>query len=290
MSELEIASVDDQIAVIDRMIKDRPDLSNPLELHKKILEAQRQIRGSPKKGTNLDWADKSIIDDLQRKAVKSGQPIAIFIDSSIFDSKALLHTIEQVIGALIEKGVKEDWPKNLLDEVKRGETNILDLVSAALKGDVEYFNRHGERFGVSPALILFIVNSLIQPCLEEISKRVDPSFLERWWKAPCPICGRRPMVAMLRARKRHLSCTLCGAVYLADLFLCVNCENVDPYSLKFLAPEGHPEFRVDFCEKCMHYLKVVDESRLKNPIPRGFEDMMTIDLDLMAKRAGLIRA
>ncbi|MCP8305347.1 MAG: formate dehydrogenase accessory protein FdhE [archaeon] len=287
---MEIPSIDDQIAVTDRMIEDRPDLSNPLELHKKILQAQRQVRESPKKGTDVDWDDKSIIDDLQRKAVRSGQPIASFLDPSIFDSKALLHTIGQVIGALIEKGVKEDWPKKFLDEVKRGETNILDLVGAAMKGDAEYFKRYGERFEVSPALILFIINSSIQPCLEEIAKRVDPSFLERWWKAPCPICGRRPMVAKLRARKRHLTCTLCGAVYLADLFLCVNCGNVDPYTLKFLAPEGHSEFRVDFCEKCKHYLKVIDENRLKSPIPRGLEDIMTIDLDLMAKRAGLIRA
>ncbi|NWG09606.1 MAG: formate dehydrogenase accessory protein FdhE, partial [Nitrososphaerales archaeon] len=138
-------------------------------------------------------------------------------------------------------------------------------------------------------LILFIISALIQPCLEEIANKANPSFFEKWWQAQCPICGRRPIVARLKARKRYLICTLCGSEYLADQFLCVNCGNTDPASLKFLAPEGHLELRVDFCVKCKHYLKVIDQDKLKKAIPKGLEDIITIDLDFMAKNFGLIR-
>ncbi len=282
-------SVEDQIRIIDRIITEHLDLRNPLELHKMILQAQRQLRDDPKKGTNVNWDDKSIIEDLQKKARESNQPIAKFLNPSIFDSKALLYGCEQVVKALIGKGMKEDLLKIFLDGLINGKTSILESVNAALKGDAEYFEKYGERLGVNPALILFIVNALIQPCLEEIAKKIDPSFLEKWWQALCPICGRRPMTARLKSRKRYLTCSLCGAEYLADLFLCVNCWNVDPSTLRFLAPEGYPEFRVDFCEKCKHYLKVIDEDKLKRPIPKGLEDVITLGLDVMAKNAGLIR-
>lgn len=282
-------SVDDQIKAIDRIIVENLDLRNPLELYKMILQVQRQIRDDPKKGTSLNWDDKSIIEDLQRKARESNQPMAKFLDSSIFDSKALLQTCERVVKVLIEKGVEEDLLKKFLDELISAKVSIIDLVSVALKGDAEYFGNYGERLGINPVLILFIANVLIQPCLEEIAKKIDLSFLERWWRASCPVCGRRPIVAKLKSRKRYLICSLCGAEYLADLFLCVNCGNIDPLTLKFLVTEGHLEFRVDFCEKCKHYLKVIDEEKLKRPVPKGLEDIITIDLDFMAKNAGLIR-
>ncbi|MCP8313714.1 MAG: formate dehydrogenase accessory protein FdhE [archaeon] len=282
-------SVEDQIRVIDRIIIEHLDLRNPLEFHKMILQAQRQIRDDPKKGTSVNWDDKSIIEDLQKNAREFNQPVAKFLNPSIFDSKALLYSCEQVVKALVEKGMKEDLSKKFLDELISEKISIIDSVSAALKGDAEYFEKYGERLGINPALILFTVSALIQPCLEEIAKKIDPSFLEKWWQALCPICGRRPMTARLRKRKRYLTCTLCGAEHLADLFLCVNCGNVDPTTLKFLAPEGHPELRVDFCEKCRHYLKVIDDDRLRSPIPRGLEDIMTLNLDFMAKSAGLIR-
>jgi formate dehydrogenase maturation protein FdhE len=254
-----------------------------------VLQAQRQLRDDPKKGTSLNWDDKSRIEDLQRKAREFKQPIAKFLDSSIFDSKALLHTCEQIVKALIEKDVKEDLVKKFLDELTSGKVSTIDLVDVALKGDAEYFESHGERLGLDPALILFIANVLIQPCLEEIANRTDPSFLERWWRALCPVCGRRPIIAKLKSRKRYLVCSLCGAEYLTDLFLCVNCGNIDPLTLRFLAPEGRTEFRIDFCEKCQHYLKVIDEEKLRRPISKGLEDIITIDLDFLAKTAGLIR-
>ncbi|MEM3382825.1 MAG: formate dehydrogenase accessory protein FdhE [Nitrososphaerales archaeon] len=283
------SSTNDKLKIIDEIIKDYPDLYNPLELYKMILQAQKQIRDDPKKGTIIDWSDESIIEDLQKKVRQFNQPITNFLNPNIFNSKALINTCERIVKAFIEKGLEKKLLDNFLNELFYGKISIHDLVAATLKGDAGYFKDFGERFKVDPALILFIASTLIQPCLEEIAKRIDSSLLEKWWQAPCPICGRRPIVARLKARKRYLICSLCEAEYLTDLFFCVNCGNIDPTTLKFLAPEDYPEFRVDFCEKCKHYLKVIDESKLKKPIPKGFEDIITIDLDIMANELGLKR-
>ena len=53
--------------------------------------------------------------------------------------------------------------------------------------------------------------------------------------------------------------------------------------------EGKPEFQIDFCTKCNHYLKVIIENKLKEPIPKCIEDILTLNLDIEALNAGLIR-
>ena len=280
--------MEDTITGIDQIMGEHPDLQPPLELHKLILLAQKELRESQKKGTNVNL-NKSIVKDLQKKASQSNQPVASFLSPSIFDSDALFHTCEKVTGILIERGASEERIEKFLEEVKSGKVDILHAVGAALKGDGEPFENYGKRFKADPALILFVISSSIQPCLEEIARNADSSFLDGWWQAQCPVCGRTPIVAKLKSRKRYLACTFCGAEYLADIFMCANCGNGDPATLKFLAPEEHPEFRVDFCEKCRHYLKVIDEDKSGKHIPKGLEDIMTIDLDLMAKDAGLVR-
>lgn len=285
---MENSSLEEKIAIIDKIIGVHPDLKPPLELHKLILLAQKELREKQKIGTSVNW-NKSIVNDLQQKASQSNQPVASFLSPSIFDRDALLHTCEKVADSLVGKGAGKDWLRNFLDEMRSGRIDIYDAVGAALKGNGKAFENYGKRFKADPALILFVISSSIQPCLEEIARNVERSILEKWWQASCPVCGRTPNVAKLKNKKRYLACTFCGAEYLADIFMCANCGNGDPATLKFLAPEEHPEFRVDFCEKCMHYLKVIDEDKSGKHIPKGLEDIMTIDLDLMAKDAGLVR-
>ena len=134
-----------------------------------------------------------------------------------------------------------------------------------------------------------MVSVLIQPCLEEIARKIDSSLLDKWWQAYCPVCGRIPIVARVRQRKRYLVCTFCGAEYLSDRFLCVYCGNKDPYTLKYLSVDAQPAFQIDFCTKCKHYIKVIDEAKLKEAIPRGLEDILTLNLYLVAKNADLVR-
>lgn len=278
-----------EITIVEKIIKERPELQAPLELHKTILVAQNRLRESHSSGTNVNWKDKAIIKNLQQMALNSNQPIAASLSTDIFDSHALIQTYEKLGDMLIEKGIGEGWIKKLSEEMRGGRINILDAFGAALKEDTGFFQVYGKKFEADPALMLFIISSLIQPCLEEIANNVERQFLDGWWQAQCPVCGRLPFVARLKSRKRYLVCPLCKAEYLADMFLCVNCGNTEPDTLKFLAPSEHPEFRLDFCEKCRHYLKVIDEDRLKTHLPKGLEDIMTLELDFMAKNEGLVR-
>ena len=118
--------------------------------------------------------------------------------------------------------------------MESGNLKLPKLIKATLKENLEYIRKVAGDFDVQPALLLYITSVLIQPCLEEIARKIDESLLDKWWQASCPVCGRIPVVAKLRHRKRYLVCTFCGAEYLSDHFICVHCENKDPYTLKYL--------------------------------------------------------
>lgn len=278
-----------KICEIEKLIIEDPELRNPLDFHLRILEAQRHLRMDPGKGTTIDWSDKTVINRLEQQALETNKPIADFIDVSAFIADTIVPACETLIDKLSETGLKGEPLNDFLHGISKGSIDISDAVGAALKGDAGFFERYGEKFGIDPSLLLFTISSSIQPCLEEIAGRVSQSFLDSWWHAPCPVCGRIPFIARLKSGKRYLKCTFCSSEYLADIYMCANCGNGDPGSLKFLAPEDYPEFRVDFCEKCKHYLKVIDKNKLRKHIPEGLEDIMTINLDLIAINAGLVR-
>lgn len=281
--------LNEQIDAINQALFNYQSLSKPLKLHKAILQVRRKIEEKPTKGTTVNWSNRPVIKDLEQHARGSRRPITRFLDPSIFDESLILQVYRQVVHVLLKHGVDEAGLKEFSAKLEKGGVDVLGLIKATIKGDAKWLERKGKTLGIEPAQLLFIVGIPIQPCLEEIARVVDTSFLEEWWQAPCPVCGRIPVIAKLKERKRYLTCIFCGAEYLADLFLCVKCGNTDPPTLRFLRPEGSPEFRVDFCEKCKHYVKVIDEDRLKKPIPRGLEDILTLSLDLMAKDAGLMR-
>lgn len=277
------------MSVVDQAIGRYPDVRRLLEVHKTILNIQKGVREDPHKGTSVNWSNRTEITNLQRKAIAMRRPIASFIDFSIFDTVSLRITAKRLTTLLVEQGFDRKEMEKLAEGIECRQKTISELAAGALGERVECLEEVSSRWGISPKILLLIADILIQPCLEAISLNVDPGFLEKWGQAECPVCGRRPIIAWLKSRKRYLACTLCGAEYAVDLFLCVNCGNVDPTDLKFLAPDDKPEFRVDFCEKCRHYVKVIDMDRLKTPIPRGLEDIITLDLDLIAKNAGLNR-
>jgi len=189
----------------------------------------------------------------------------------------------------IEQNINERGLKKLLNFIEKEKINLFKLIEATLRENIVSIRKAAKKLDVQPALLLYMVSVLIQPCLEEIARKIDSSLLDKWWQAYCPVCGRIPIVARVRQRKRYLVCTFCGAEYLSDRFLCVYCGNKDPYTLKYLSVDAQPAFQIDFCTKCKHYIKVIDEAKLKEAIPRGLEDILTLNLDLVAKNADLVR-
>jgi len=281
-------SVHEQLNTISKLFLKRKELTNSLKLHMKILKVQLEIDNTSTKGTKVDWSDTKLMKDLEGRALKAKKPVIYFLDPSIFDSNVLYPPFKKIAKIFIERETTEGSPGKFLNLINE-KVNIIELIEATLRENDSVITIYAEKLGVQPPLLLYIISALIQPLLEEIARKIDPSLYDKWWQASCPICGRIPNVARVRQRKRYLVCTFCGAEYLYDNFTCVHCDNKDPHTLKFLTIDGKPEFQVDFCVKCKHYIKVIDDEPLKDTIPKGLEDIMTLDLDLVANGEGLVR-
>jgi FdhE protein len=279
-------SIEQRIKAIEEAREKNPELEKILEFYKAILLAQREIDIQLGKGTKMDFGDRKKIQELQSKATQSRKPIINFLESEIFREDALLSSFLQILDKL--PAIARDEMKDFIEALKTKKVSVLEIAAAVIKEEPGFFEKLRQQYKVNPKTLLFIASSIVQPFLEEIARQVDQAFLELWWEAHCPICGKKPVVARIKNRKRYLICSLCGAEYLADLFLCVHCNNLDPNTLGFLAIENEPWFRIDYCEKCKHYLKVINDDKLKFSIPNGLEDLLTLSLDQIAKDAGLL--
>lgn len=282
-------SVNNRLKIITEIIQKRDDLQEYLELQRKILQIQLEIDDPSNKGVKADWNYQLSIPFLEQKSLEAKKPIIHFLNPEIFEEESLISMFREVVKILISTNTDRESLSKFLEYIDAGKISFMKLIEAALSEDETLIISCAEKIGIEPSPLIFLINTPIQPFIEEISQRVSPSFYNKWWRADCPICGRMPSVARIRNRKRYLMCDFCGAEYPSDYVLCVNCGNKDPYTLNYMKIEEKPEFQIDFCTKCKHYLKVIIERNLREPIPRCVEDILTLHLDLEAKQAGLIR-
>ncbi|MCW4021500.1 MAG: formate dehydrogenase accessory protein FdhE [Candidatus Bathyarchaeota archaeon] len=281
-------SVQERLKIISELWKQRGDLRDSLKLHRRILDIQLPIERSHTKGTKIVWDNQAVVD-LQRRSLVAKEPIVHFIDPSVFDLDVLFPMTQEIVYLLTERSTTQGCLGELLSSMENGKMSLHNLIKATLEENVASIRKAAERLDVDPPLLLFVLSTLIQPSLEEIARKTDSSLLDKWWQTSCPVCGRVPAVARIRHRKRYLQCTFCGTEYLSDRFLCAHCGNKDPYTLKYLTPEAQSALQIDYCEKCRHYIKVIYEARLRESVPKGLEDILTLNLDFAAKKAGLKR-
>jgi len=282
-------SIQKQLETVSTMLEKHKDLQSPLELKKRTLLVQLEIDSAPTKGLSIDLGDKGAINDLQQKALDKKLPIIYFLDPSKNDLDALMIAFKKLVQVFVKQNISNEGLKKLLSHLETGKINLSKLIEASLRENISIIEEAAKESNVKAELLLYLVSALIQPCLEEIARKIDSQFHDKWWQGSCPVCGRIPVVARNRYRKRFLVCNYCGTEYLSDNFFCVHCGNKDPYTLKFIEVEAKPAFKIDFCTKCKHYIKVIEEAKLKEPIPKGLEDILTLNLDFLAKDAGLAR-
>jgi len=281
-------SISTQLKTISKIISQEKNAKDLLESHRRILQIQQEIDEMPNKGTQK-CPDLATIASWQKDALRTKKPIIHFLQPSIFDQKALFSKFKKIVKNIAETHVTSQGLRNLLSLTQTGKVNLAKLIEATLTEDAASIKNHADELRIHPALLLFAVSALIQPCLEEIARTTEASLWDTWWQTFCPVCGRIPVTARVRSGKRYLVCTFCGTEYLSDRILCVHCNNADPYTLKYLVAEDQPGFQIDFCKKCQHYVKVIDEGKIREQIPNGLEDMLTFNLDLAAKNRGLVR-
>jgi formate dehydrogenase maturation protein FdhE len=128
----------------------------------------------------------------------------------------------------------------------------------------------------------------LQPYAEYLADHREPVGADGS-PSSCPLCGGRPIVAVLRPQgdgaSKSLICMLCAHEWAFRRIYCPACgEEREPQMAFYSAPEiAH--VRVDVCDTCHTYLKSIDLTKTGLAIP-VVDEMATIPLDLWAREHG----
>lgn len=147
----------------------------------------------------------------------------------------------------------------------------------------------------------FFARALLQPALAAVAARGNhpsqiadrPSHATPLGarRQSCPSCGHPPVVGVLRedieagATARTLVCSLCAAAWAYPRVLCPACGEEDPEKLPRYTAQEIPWVRVEGCDACRRYLKVVDLTQEAEAEPVT-DEIGSTPLDVIARERG----
>jgi FdhE protein len=195
--------------------------------------------------------------------------------------------------AIAEKRLPTEAHK-FLDVIKDEQFDWETIIRASfnpadeepLGKDLKLSDEHDEQLDL---IDLFIEESL-RPELEVIAEKYGAAVEHSGWtEGYCPICGKEPKIGEIRESedgRRYLFCHQCGHKWHFRRIKCPFCGNEEQHSLAYFAVEGEESHRVDVCNKCRRYIKIVELSKSSEEVNLDVEDIATLHLDMLAYEEG----
>jgi FdhE protein len=131
------------------------------------------------------------------------------------------------------------------------------------------------------------------PVLQALNRRYGAAAAAGWIEGYCPMCGAWPALVEQRGleRERRLRCGRCGCDWCATAHRCVLCGETDHDKLgALLTGETSDGSRIETCETCRGYVKVIAALRPSTTEELPLNDLATVELDLAALHRGFARA
>lgn len=175
-------------------------------------------------------------------------------------------------------------------QIRSGELLFNDLI-------YESFNPPPEEEAAEPGepdeasfdLVELFIEESLRPALERVAARYGDAVRKaEWTQGFCPVCGREPKIGEIRDDEgsRYLFCNQCGFEWSYQRIKCPFCSNEEQQSLAYFTIEGDERYRVDVCNECKRYIKMVDFREAKKKADLDIEDIATLHLDMLANDEG----
>ena len=146
-----------------------------------------------------------------------------------------------------------------------------------------------EEEDLSLNIVSMLLRESLRPGFEKvISKYKNLLDKHEWKEGFCPICGSTPKIGEIKGEEghRYLHCYQCGYEWLFPRIVCPFCGNSDQQTLLYFTVEGNEQYRVDTCNVCQQYIKIVDFRESKKDTNLEVEDIATLHLDMIANDEG----
>lgn len=223
--------------------------------------------------------DESLIE----KKMVGGLPLIDF-SSGCFDLTRPKEYFLALLG-VAEKRVPGETAE-LAEKIKDGSCDFEKMVlhSFYVQDDEPDLDAEEEFFDL---VELFLEESL-RPSLEIVAQKyADVIARSGWLEGYCPVCGKEPKIGQIRGEEgRFLFCNQCGFEWHFLRIKCPFCSNEEQQSLAYFTVEGDEQYRVDVCNECKRYIKIVDFRESKREPNLDVEDIATLHLDILANEEG----
>ncbi len=273
---------------IETHLENNSKLNETFDLYKGVLAVHLAYMDEIE--VSLPFKEKEIRNLFRNKRYVLNQHKLKF-DPPIF--KEILHSIA---GVMKEKNpLTPESFMNLLEVQEFKTGNVQEFLSRATSCDKLEMENYIQEIGmdkrakVDKELISFVTFASASPfykrCREEVKSITDFSL---WRLGFCPVCGQTATIAKHRQEDgaRIMECWLCHAEWYHPLMECPYCDNNDQSKLRFFYVNGDNSRQVHVCQKCKHYLKVIDGRAMNKEATLEVEDIATGYLDVVAKKEG----
>lgn len=264
---------DPEIIAIQQAMKDDPKIEKLLDILLALVRIDREDDGTiVQPGLSLDMSRLSegfVLADTRLIPDDLGYLEARFC---------------RLVGTLLEKD------PNGADGIIRfyGDRKAF---RALLSGVLAQEYHFPDTFTASRPAALLAANETLRCLLDPIRVNVEHAKgLDKWVTSYCPVCGAAAHLSFIEGEEGRLalSCSRCLMRWKFRRISCPFCGETGREKVRYFTAENDPIHRVYVCDTCKHYLKSVDTRQRPTAFAR-LEDLMTIRLDVVARREGYLR-
>jgi FdhE protein len=278
-----IDSVDPLVQRLRSLARNSPDLNDVAQVYKAILPLLRDA--------DLRVSAVSMTQEQARAKLDTGLPLLHDLDLEL-DVESVRDLMLRLAHAVENSGEKNHASRIRL-ALEENRLDINRLLPHIAAGERDAVISMAQRLDLDAGLVWTLAQNAFKPALRAWCKQLAP-LAERipWYKGSCFVCGADATLAELRGNNlvKHLRCGQCGADWQYPRLRCLHCGNEDHNSQKYLSAEGRPEkMRVEVCDKCNGYHKVINSFDPTLPEMLTVEDLSTLHLDYIAEARGYAR-
>ena len=198
-------------------------------------------------------------------------------------------------------GLEDEAAAGLREIDWRELAGKLDLEAAGSNppGFIETCLKDFDSLGIGPdvpasvvmMVIAFALRAHIQPAAERAFRAVSEdvaSGARNKHPVNCPVCGspaaasRVGAASGIEGRDREQYCSLCGTVWPFERMRCGVCGAENATRLHYFHVEGDSSHRLQNCDECGQYQRVLFEEDLSIPVSMEVEDVVMAKLDAVA--------
>lgn len=267
----------------DQIKKVRPSYRPILDFYSQVFLAQEQSR------QHIQLPPVVIEPDLLKVKQENQMPLIAQSDFLI-DLKEAARLFEKICALAEHFAPKLSPTAQLLKKAEQEQTLRLKvLFSAILNSDGAALEELAELLNVpGPELSFFGYVSMV-PSIQAGAEQLEAYLTEQQdlKKGYCPICGNLPNMAFLdQDGRRHLKCAFCCHQWGVKRLGCVFCENNDKDMQHYFFSDEEKEYRVNLCDNCHTYIKMVDLRQMDRKFYPNLELVSTLHLDMKAREKG----